>query len=147
VYVFVRFQETTREELRKVKSPAVARSKIEFFERKNELTFYNLTEDEKKILQKMSDLKEKKIKQVEFKWRYLLSPANPKYDLKINQDLLCRIKAEGIELEEFIHAVAIVFEYTASRWYELFDMTGTPIKILNIERYDKCIGCFFEETK
>lgn len=108
---------------------------MKFYERENELTFYNLTEDEKKILQKMSDLKEKKIKQVEFKWRYLLSPANLKYDLKINQDLLRHLKAEHIEIEEFIRAVANVFEHTASRRYELFDMTGVPIKILNIECY------------
>lgn len=37
-------------------------------------------------------------------------------------------------MEQFIHAVANVFEYTSSRWHELLDMNGEPIKILDIGR-------------
>ncbi len=99
------FQISVQKELSLVKSPAATKSKIEFYEQEYGLSHDDLSEDEKKILSKISDLKEKKIKVVEFKWLFLLSPKNPNFNLQINQDLLCIFEEKIFQLIE--HAVLL----------------------------------------
>ena len=52
-----------RAELRRIKSPGAARSRIEFYERENKVDIYNMTDDEQKEISQMRDLKAKKISQ------------------------------------------------------------------------------------
>lgn len=85
---------------------------------------FDLSKDEKKVLSKISDLKEKKIKVVEFKWLFLLSPRNPNSSFQIIQDSLRALGGKNFNKKSVSLYCSYIRIRTASRWHELFDMNG-----------------------
>lgn len=127
-----------------VQSPVAAKSIIEFFERENDLSDYDFTEEEKIIVSGIRDVEDQNIKSIELKWLYLLSTNNPKIHLEINQNLLRALESKNISVKEACRAIAVICKYTASRWYELYDLGGHPLIILRPRKYYDVIECLLK---
>ena len=74
----------------------------------------------------------------------MLSPANPKYSLDLNQNLLKRLAADGRSVNKFCHVVGVALESVNSRIHELLDITKNRLKVLPVKEYNELLKYLFE---
>ena len=74
----------------------------------------------------------------------MLSPANPKYSLDLNQNLLKRLAASGKSVNEFCHVIGVASKSVNSRIHELFNVTKNRLKVLPVKEYNELLKYLFE---